>query len=73
MHMKDGKPEFFEEHPDKPYGDALIISSQPQQLQDTSTGLNSTQFWIQKYSSIEPAILITVELHCDTQRTPWCE
>lgn len=41
---KEGRMTYFEENPRMPYRGAKIMSSQPQFLNDFSTGLNTTAF-----------------------------
>lgn len=70
-----GKTSYFEADPNKPYGNALIVSSQKELAMETKTGLNSTKFWVRNVSgvkSLEAAVMYTVELHCNIKETPWC-
>ncbi|KAK9828640.1 hypothetical protein WJX72_001249 [[Myrmecia] bisecta] len=73
VRSNNGEREFFEVNPDVPYGDTLIISSQPQYLQDRSTGLNTTRFWVKRMQPWQDTIKITVDLYCNKQATSWCE
>lgn len=66
------KVEYFGVHPDVPYGDAHIISAQLDLLQETQSGLNTTQYWINNIQSYGNAVKYTVQLYCDESRTPWC-
>ena len=72
MRKVGDKLKYFEEHPDKAYGEDLIVSSQPDMLKETRSGLDSTKWWLQDISPNGPAIKLTVELHCDLTQTPWC-
>lgn len=45
----DGHKEFFEIDPDQPYEETLIISSQPGQLDDYTTGLSDVRFWVKDF------------------------
>ena len=71
---KDGSIEYFGVNPDKPFKQALIVSSQPEYLLDFATGLNTTVFQI---ASVQPlanlAVRYTVDLYCNKTMTPWCE
>lgn len=60
-------------NPDEPYGDARIVSVQPHLMQETSSGLNSTVFWITNVQTYGIGIRYTVRLFCDPALTPWCE
>ena len=72
MRKLGDKLEYFEEHPDKAYGEDLIVSSQPDMLKEMRSGLNSTRWWLQDITPHGPAMKLTVELHCDLTQTPWC-
>ena len=71
---KDGKTEYFGVNPDRPFKDALIVSSQPENFLDFSTGLNTTAFQIESVQPIgDLAVRYLVDLYCNRQRTPWCQ
>lgn len=72
MRKAGGQVHYFEEHPDQPFGDSLIVSSQPGQLLELGSGLNTTRWWLASIRAYGPAIRITVQLHCDMALTPWC-
>jgi hypothetical protein len=70
----DGAPVFFEIDPDEPYGGTLIISSQPGQLDDYTTGLSDVKFWVKEILPVETiAIKYVVELYCNQVLEPWCQ
>lgn len=70
---KDGSIEYVAVNPDKPFKDALIVSSQPDNFLDFETGLNTTAFTIASVQAIDNlAVKYTVALYCDRERTPWC-
>ena len=64
---------YYGANPDEPYGDARIVSVQPDLIQDTTSGLNSTMYWIESIQTYGPAVRYTVRLSCDRAQTPWCE
>ncbi len=69
-----GSPVIFEIDPDEPYGDTLIISSQPGQLDDYATGLGDVKFWVREVVPIESiAVKYVVELYCNRALEPWCQ
>lgn len=63
---------YYGVNPDVPYGSAKIVSVQPHLMQDMSSGLNSTMYWITNVQANGPAVQFTVRLHCDELSTPWC-
>ena len=70
---QNGSQEFFEENPDRPYKDTLIVSSQPGLLDDYKSGLHETRFWIHDIVPLQSlAVKYTLELHCDVTVSPWC-
>lgn len=64
--------EYYGVNPDEPYGAAKIVSVQPHLMQDMSTGLNTTRYWITNVQAYGPAVQFTIRLHCDELSTPWC-
>lgn len=65
---------FFEVDPDEPYGERLIISSQPGQLDDYATGLSDVKFWVKEVLPVEGiAIKYVVELYCNKVLESWCQ
>ncbi|RMZ54833.1 hypothetical protein APUTEX25_000350, partial [Auxenochlorella protothecoides] len=64
--------EYFQVLPTKEFGAAKIMSSQPQFLRDTATGLSTTRFR-RRMQPWQGAVMIGVSLACDTKRTPWCD
>uniref|UniRef100_A0A1D1ZZK8 Beta-1,4-galactosyltransferase 7 n=1 Tax=Auxenochlorella protothecoides TaxID=3075 RepID=A0A1D1ZZK8_AUXPR len=65
--------EYFQVLPTKEFGAAKIMSSQPQFLRDTATGLSTTRFRLERMQPWQGAVMIGVSLACDTKRTPWCD
>lgn len=63
---------YYGVNPDEPYGAAKIVSVQPHLMQDLSTGLNGTRYWITNVKAYGPAVQFTIRLHCDQVLTPWC-
>lgn len=64
---------YYGVNPDQPYGDARIVSVQPHLMQETTSGLNSTSFWINSVQTYGTAVHYKVSLFCDHAQTPWCD
>ena len=64
---------YYGVNPDEPYGDAHIVSVQPDLMQDYSSGLNSTKFWVHSVQTYGIAVHYKVSLFCDHAQTPWCD
>ncbi|KAL0033554.1 hypothetical protein WJX79_003213 [Trebouxia sp. C0005] len=47
---------YYGVNPDQPYGDARIVSVQPHLMQETTTGLNTTIFWINSVQTYGTAV-----------------
>ena len=70
----NGSEEYFEINPDRPFGETLIVSSQPGQLDDLESGLHDAQFWIKDVQPLQGlAVKYSLEFSCDKTSTPWCE
>lgn len=69
-----GGKEYVESNPDVPYGDSLIVSSQPGTLDDYTSGLQSSQFWVKEIVPVQNfAVKYVLELVCNRTVTPWCD
>lgn len=70
---EDGSVEYFEEDPGRPYDGARIMSSQPDLLQDRTTGISTVRFRVQSVQPYMGATKLSIRLHCNKERTPWCD
>ena len=68
----DGTEEVVEEHPDLPYDGARIVSSQAAVLNELSTGVNSTMYWVKEIKAYGEAVKLVIELWCNHTEVFWC-